>query len=115
MAQPWFCYVLQCRDGSLYVGIAQNLEQRMRRHNSGAGAEFTARRRPVELIWSEGFRNSKAARKREKEIKGWSKEKKLRLVATCGLAAKAKHVESGMNCQGEPFAAANTTVQGEGE
>jgi predicted GIY-YIG superfamily endonuclease len=77
----------------------------MRRHNSGAGAEFTARRRPVELIWSEGFRDSKAARKREKEIKSWSKEKKLRLVATCGLAAKTERVKAGMNCQGKPFTA----------
>jgi putative endonuclease len=105
MAQPWFCYIARCHHESLYVGIAQNLEERMRRHNSGAGAKFTARRRPVELIWSEGFRDSKAARKREKEIKSWSKEKKLRLVATCGLAAKTERVKAGMNCQGEPFTA----------
>ena len=105
MAQPWFCYIARCHDESLYVGIAQNLEERMRRHNSGAGAEFTARRRPVELIWSEGLRDS-AARKREKEIKSWSKEKKLRLVATCSLAAKAERVKAGTNCQGEPFTAA---------
>jgi putative endonuclease len=53
----------------------------MRRHNSGAGAEFTARRRPVELIWSARFLDSEAARRKEKEIKGWSKERKLSLIA----------------------------------
>ena len=106
MAQPWFCYIARCHDDSLYVGIAQNLEERMKRHTCGAGAEFTARRRPVELVWSEGSRDSKAARKREKEIKSWSKEKKLRLVASCGLAAKAERAKAGMNYQGEPFTAA---------
>jgi predicted GIY-YIG superfamily endonuclease len=94
MAQPWYCYIARCHDNSLYVGIAQNLEERMRRHNSGAGADFTARRRPVELIWSERFVDSEKARRREKEIKGWSKEKKLRLVATPGLAAKAEHSQA---------------------
>ena|ERR1700675_2955367 len=94
MAQPWFCYIARCHDDLLYAGIARNLEERIRRHNSGAGAEFTARRRPVQLIWSEGFRDSKAARKREKEIKSWSREKKLRLVGTRGLAAKAEHSQA---------------------
>jgi len=78
----WFCYMVLCRDGSLYVGIATDPEKRMKRHNWGVGPVFTARRRPVKLFWSECCGSSEAARKREKEIKGWSREKKLALVAS---------------------------------
>src|SRR5690348_1737955 len=77
MEQAWFCYMARCSDDSLYVGIAQNLEERIKRHNSGDGADFTAKRRPVELIWSQEFPASCGARRREKELKGWSKVKKL--------------------------------------
>ena len=76
----WFCYVVRCRDDSLYVGIAINVEERVKRHNWGVGPEFTARRRPVELIWSECCGSSDAARRREKEVKGWSRRKKLELL-----------------------------------
>jgi len=76
----WFCYMVRCRDGSLYVGIATDVLERVKRHNWGVGPEFTARRRPVELMWSERCGSSEAARRREKEIKGWSREKKLALT-----------------------------------
>jgi predicted GIY-YIG superfamily endonuclease len=76
----WFCYMVRCKDGSLYVGIAQDVEERIKRHNWGVGPEFTAQRRPVELVWSEFRGSAEAARKREKEIKGWSREKKFELV-----------------------------------
>jgi predicted GIY-YIG superfamily endonuclease len=66
---------------TLYVGIATDVPERVRRHDWGVGPEFTARRRPVELIWSEPQSSSETARQREKEIKGWSKKKKLELVA----------------------------------
>ncbi len=79
--EPWFCYMLRCRDGWLYVGIASDVAARVQKHNDGFGPEFTKKRRPVELVWSQGFANSSAARKREVELKGWSRQKKLRLVA----------------------------------
>jgi len=78
--EPWFCYMLRCGDGSLYVGIATDVTERVQRHNWGVGPAFTARRRPVDLVWSECCGSAKAARQREKEIKGWSREKKLDLV-----------------------------------
>ena len=86
----WFCYMVRCRDGSLYVGIATDPAERLKRHNWGVGPVFTARRRPVELIWSERCDSSAAARRREREIKGWSREKKL------ALAASAVKIRSGM-------------------
>jgi putative endonuclease len=79
--ETWFCYMVLCRDASLYVGIATDVPERVKRHNWGVGPEFTARHRPVELIWSERQDSSETARQREKEIKGWNRKKKLELAA----------------------------------
>ena len=73
----WSYYMVRCSDGSLYVGIATDVEERVKRHNWGMGPGDTAKRRPVELVWSERCGNSEAARRREKEIKGWSRKKKI--------------------------------------
>ena len=78
--ETWFCYMVRCSDGSLYVGIAKNVGDRIKRHNWGVGPGFTARRRPVELVWKERCGDSKTARTREREIKGWSRIKKLALI-----------------------------------
>jgi putative endonuclease len=78
---PWFCYMLRCRDAALYVGVATDLAERVKRHNCGVGAAFTAKRRPVELIWWQSFSDQKSARKRESELKGWRREKKLELLS----------------------------------
>ena len=78
--QDWFCYMVQCNDDSYYVGIASDVAERIKRHNWGVGPGYTARRRPVKLVWSESCGTGLAARRREKEIKGWGREKKLELV-----------------------------------
>ena len=78
--REWSCYMVKCRDGALYVGIASDVLARVKRHNWGVGPEFTARRRPVELVWSEPCGSADAARRREKEIKGWSRVRKLALI-----------------------------------
>jgi predicted GIY-YIG superfamily endonuclease len=77
----WFCYMVRCKDDSLYVGIASDVDERVKRHNWGVGPAFTANRRLVELVWSECCGSSETARRREKEIKGWGRERKLRLIA----------------------------------
>ena len=76
----WFCYMVRCKDDSLYIGIAKDPDERIKRHNWGVGPGFTEKRRPVTLIWSQCCGSSEAARQREKEIKGWSRRKKLELV-----------------------------------
>jgi len=86
----WFCYIVRCKDDSLYVGIATDVVERARRHNSGAGPAYTAKRRPVELIWSERSGTSEAAREREKEIKGWSRTKKLAMIAKVAVSENRK-------------------------
>ena len=79
--EPWFCYMVQCRDGALYVGITNDVDQRVEEHNRRLGPEFTARRRPVRLVWSQEFPDRFAARRKEVELKGWNQQKKLELVA----------------------------------
>ncbi len=79
--QLWFCYMLECSDGSLYVGVAKDPVQRVKRHNWGIGSRHTALRRPVKLVWQEEHASELLARGREAELKGWRREKKLELVA----------------------------------
>jgi putative endonuclease len=77
----WFCYMLECADGSPYVGVAKDPGQRVKRHNWAVGARHTALRRPVRLIWQEEHASQRSARGREAELKGWRREKKLELIA----------------------------------
>ena len=76
-------YILECADGSLYIGSTNNLEKRLNQHNeSKHGAHYTKIRRPVALLYSEALGTLRAARQRETEIKGWRREKKLTLIKT---------------------------------
>ena len=72
----WFTYILECSDGSYYVGITNDLESRVAEHNSGEGAVWTRMRRPVLLRFAQSFPGKSGARKREIEIKGWRRQKK---------------------------------------
>lgn len=74
-------YILKCSDNSLYVGSTNNLEQRIKKHQSGWGARYTNVYRPVELIYSEEYSTYQDAFKRERQIKGWSRAKKEALIA----------------------------------
>ena len=102
-SKPWFCYMLRCSDGSLYVGMTSNLEARVEKHNQGFGPEYTRKHRPVVLIWSQAFADSAAARKREIELKGWSRKKKLSLVD--GLE-RGEGENPKASAPGKPFAGA---------
>ena len=72
----WVCYILQCADGTLYTGITSGLEKRLAAHNVGEGAKYTRGRGPVKLVWSEEGLSESAARKREGEVKKYSRETK---------------------------------------
>ncbi len=78
-ASCWSVYIIRCRDGKLYTGITNNLEQRIKDHNRGKGCKYTAYRRPVVLVYSEPHPDRSTASKREAQIKGWSRQKKERL------------------------------------
>jgi len=80
MSKDWYFYIIRCKDQSLYSGITNDLEKRLYKHNSGRGAKYTALRRPVHLVYSEKHDNIESARKREEQIKHWSKSKKEDLI-----------------------------------
>ena len=74
-------YILECADGTLYVGSTNSLDRRLMQHNhSKSGAHYTKIRRPVVLKYRQRFRTLAAARKREAELKQLSRQKKLGLI-----------------------------------
>jgi len=78
---PYYTYILECSDNSLYVGCTNNLAKRIKQHNESKwGAHYTKIRRPVILRYFEEFKTLREARQRESEIKGWRREKKLNLI-----------------------------------
>ena len=89
-------YMLRCSDGSYYVGSTTNLERRLQEHNDGAGAAYTRRRRPVELVWSSWHPSIKEAFFSEKRIQNWSRSKREALIrgdaeALARLASRRSH------------------------
>jgi putative endonuclease len=77
----YFVYILNCKDKTLYTGITNNLEKRLKAHNSlKSGAHYTKIRRPVKLIYSEKYNNKSKALKRELEIKNLTRLEKLKLI-----------------------------------
>lgn len=76
----WNVYIVECRDGTLYTGITNDLERRMAEHNRGAGCRYTSGRRPVKLCYCESFCDRSSAMRREAAIKGLSKREKLILI-----------------------------------
>ena len=78
----WHVYLLRCADGSLYAGVASDLERRLRQHNGeiAGGARYTRGRRPVKLVWSEACADRSAAQVREAEIRRLSRREKLALL-----------------------------------
>jgi len=78
---PYFVYMLECADGSLYVGCTNDLKRRIKQHNNSKwGAHYTKIRRPVTLKYMESFPKLREARVREAEIKRWRREKKINLI-----------------------------------
>jgi len=77
----YFVYILECADGTLYVGCTNDLKRRLKQHNESRwGAQYTKIRRPVILKYSEEFKTLAEARRREQDIKGWRRERKLNLI-----------------------------------
>jgi predicted GIY-YIG superfamily endonuclease len=85
----WF-YILRLRSGTLYPGSTKNLEERYKAHVAGKASRTTKFDPPVGLIYSEEFDTFSEARKREAQIKRWSRAKKEALVA--GDTAKLKEL-----------------------
>jgi putative endonuclease len=75
-------YTCCCADRSLYVGSAtgDDLTYRIAQHNEGTHRGYTFTRRPVRFVWSEHFDRITDAIAAERQIKGWSRAKKMALA-----------------------------------
>ena len=73
-------YLLKCGDDSIYCGSTFNLKNRLREHMSGEAATWTKMLRPVKLAYFEAYDSLISARRREKQIKGWTAKKKENLI-----------------------------------
>jgi putative endonuclease len=76
-----YTYIVCCSDGSLYTGWTNCLVKRLKAHNEGKeGAKYTKAKRPVSLVYYEGFATKEEAMRREYQIKQLTREKKLALI-----------------------------------
>lgn len=78
--KDYFVYIVKCSDGSYYTGVTSNLEKRINEHNSGIIKGYTSDRLPVNLVYSNRFRNISDTIRAEKQIKGWTRVKKEALI-----------------------------------
>ena len=80
--KPWFVYIAKANTGRFYVGITNNPARRIEKHNVGQGSQFARDQGPFELAYVSLPLGSKSdARKREIQVKGWSRDKKEKLVS----------------------------------
>jgi len=77
MTQSWWLYLLACKDGRTYAGIAIDVDARFKMHAEGKGAKFTRSNRPVRVLGARAFANKSEALKAEAALKRMSKEEKL--------------------------------------
>jgi len=73
-------YILKCSDGTYYTGSTKDVSVRLKQHESGQGANHTKKRLPVELVYYEQYDRIDHAFYREKQIQGWSRNKKEALI-----------------------------------
>ena len=73
-------YMLECSDGTFYTGSTNNLTLRLHQHQVGEGANYTKKRLPVKLVYSEEFERIDDAFYREKQVQGWNRKKKEALM-----------------------------------
>jgi putative endonuclease len=78
-----YVYILRCKDDTFYIGVTNDLETRVIQHNQGSNEwNYTSKasRRPVTLVYYETFMSATQAIDREKQLKGWSRRKKMALI-----------------------------------
>jgi putative endonuclease len=77
-----FVYILRCADNSYYIGSTRtSLEERIAQHDHRHFGGYTAKRRPLTLVWSQDFDRITDAIAAERQLKGWSRAKKEALIA----------------------------------
>jgi putative endonuclease len=77
----YFVYLLECRGGSIYTGIATDVKRRFEEHAGGTGARYTRSHPPRRILYTEEYVDRSSAQKREATIKSWDRKQKLTLVS----------------------------------
>ena len=77
---PFFCYIIECSDGTYYTGWTTDPPRREKQHNAGTGARYTRVRRPVKMVYIEEQPDKITAMKRELAIKAISRARKRKLI-----------------------------------
>jgi putative endonuclease len=75
----YFCYIVECMDGTYYTGWSTDPDRRVLVHNKGRGARYTRQRGPVRLLYVEEQPDISTALKRERQIKKYSHEQKKKM------------------------------------
>lgn len=105
-----YMYILECSNGNYYTGSTKDLKKRLNEHQHGQGANYTKKYPPVKLVYFEGFNRIDEAFRREKQVQGWSHEKKEALIN--GLYGKLhelaecknkSHYKRGLRLRSAPF------------
>ena len=76
----FYCYILECADGTYYTGWTTDPERRLKQHNKGTGSRYTRSRLPVKMVYLEPQPDRATAMKRERAIKRLSRERKEKLI-----------------------------------
>lgn len=79
-SEQYTVYILRCADDTLYTGITNNIDRRLKAHNKGTASKYTRVRRPVEMVYTEVAENKSVALKRELQIKALPRKEKLALI-----------------------------------
>ena len=94
-AEVWFVYLARCADGSLYTGIARDVEERIAAHDAGKGAKYTRGRGPLEVCAVRRCRSKGDALRLELAVKALTRAVKESLTTTRRLAAFARNLTAG--------------------
>ena len=90
MEKQWCVYILECGDGSLYTGITDDLQRRIKAHEAGRGAKYTRGRGPLKLRYQELLESHSEALRREYQIKSLKREDKLELISSADEGQHSK-------------------------
>lgn len=89
MNKPWFLYLIECQDGSLYTGITVDVAARYAAHLAGTGARYTRSHPPARLLGWEPHPDRASASRAEYRIKKLSATEKRRYAETLQQGAPA--------------------------
>jgi putative endonuclease len=76
----WYVYIILCSDGSFYTGSSSSPDVRFSDHKNGKGGRYTRLHKPIKRLYLEKLSSKSDALKRESQIKGWSRAKKIKIL-----------------------------------